>query len=326
MIRTPLLAAFAVSALIGRAEAEQPPRPFDLRGEWIAVDLPPAFPESAVWKAELDSKLDGQLEATTSQTLVLDSASGRIIGRPRDRGRERAEHSLFTGQVIVGSPPVVSLRQDEQSGYTAVYSGRLVAKGRIVGSYVDNQGAAGDWSLTLVSDIVIRPLAKQLPDEQFFESVLGVYGRAIRGERHPYINLRPPHRDLWTAEIQEVVNRTLRYEEVDYLGAAKLVIPETGSYTVEIPGAGVEVRINGQRIEAGDLELEDGLYIVEIYTNHWGQPYLTYADVTVHKKDDEQRIPFVNTASDIRAFRARKIDGRRVIEVNDYKPPRFEVR
>ena len=164
-----------------------------------------------------------------------------------------------------------------------------------------------------------------MPDEAWFESVLGVYGLAIRGARLPFVNLRPPDRNLWTDEIQRALEGALAYAEVDYLGTAHLVIVESGLYRLDLPGAGVEFYLDGLRVEAGALELEQGMYEVEIYTNHWGQPYLTYAQAAVYRQGTEHRIPFVNTAAQIAAFRSQEIAGRRVQTACEYDPPRIDL-
>jgi hypothetical protein len=192
------------------------------------------------------------------------------------------------------------------------------------GTFADNQGRSGDWRLTLVAEQFFEPAAP-MPDEVLFESVLGVYGEAIRGKRHPLINLRPPQGNLWTAEIQEVIGGVLSYEAVDYIGTARLVIVEAGTYTVDIPVDGVEFRVNGDRVTAGDVELQEGAYDIEIYTNHWGQPYLTYAEVSVTKAGTGDRIPFVNTAGDIEAFRSQANAEQTVKEVCDYPLQRIEL-
>jgi hypothetical protein len=276
---------------------------------------------------EYDTTQDGTLKPDTVQRLVLEAANGQIVGRPmrsEDEPKKEKDRSLYAGQVITGSTPVVTLRQDEPAGRVVVYVGQVVAQGRIAGTFSDNQGGKGDWSLTLVTERFLEPSAR-VPDEVLLESVLGVYGEAVRGKRHPFVNLRPPQRNLWTEEVQKIVKGTLSYGEVDYIGTAKLVIVESGTYTLDIPGAGVEIRVNGERMEAGDLELKRGLYEVEIYTNHWGQPYLTYAEVNVFKKGTKVRIPFVNYAKDIEAFRSKKFEGRPVVEACTYTPTRVEL-
>ncbi len=160
----------------------------------------------------------------------------------------------------------------------------------------------------------LKPRAK-IPSGPLFESVLGVYGKAIRGPRVPFVNLRPPNRNLWTAEIEDRLKGTLGYGDVDYIGTATLIIPETGIYTVDLPDSGVEFRLNGQRIIRGDHKLLKGAYDVRIYTNHWGQPYLKYAHARVFPKGRKQPIPFVNSGADIEEFLSSKIGEEDVVEV-----------
>lgn len=316
MTRIAMFALLTVPLLPDPAQSEEP-----------ATVIPPR----TTWNLKLDRTLDGRLDSTDSHLLSLQSANDQLVGTYQDKGpTATGNHSVLTGRFIPGSPPLVSLRQDDALGYTALYTGRLVSEDRIVGSYVDNRGSSGDWSLTRViesaeqGDQVLEPLVKQPPDELLYESVLGTYGRAIRGERHPYVNLRPPARNLWTEEIQRLVRRKLSYEQVDYIGTAHLLIPESGAYVVELPGAGVQFRVNGRLMAAGEVYWKSGWYEVEIYTNHWGQPYLTYAEVSVRKKGNGKRLPFVNTASEVQEFRSRRIDGRRVVEVCDYAPRRVD--
>jgi hypothetical protein len=171
---------------------------------------------------------------------------------------------------------------------------------------------------------VLRPAAKSLK-RPVFESVLGVYGQAIRGQRFPFVNLRPPDRNLWTAEIENKLHGTLSYGQVDYIGTAKLVIPETGTYTIDLPERGTQLQLNGIVLKLGDIQLQKGVYDVEIYTNHWGQPYLKYAHANVFKQGTRTKIPFVNTAAAIKDFRSQTIDSRKVIEVCNYPVKRVRV-
>ena len=171
---------------------------------------------------------------------------------------------------------------------------------------------------------VIEPQAK-LTTEPLFESVLGIYGQAIRGKRHPFVNLRPPNRDLWTKEIEAKLKGELSYGDIDYIGTAKLVIPETGTYTVNIPETGTQFRLSGHLVDAGDLELRKGVYDVKIYTNHWGQPYLKYAHAAVFRKATKSRIPFVNTGDALEKFLSQKINGRTVTEVSSFRTKRINA-
>lgn len=278
--------------------------------------VPGDLPERGIWEMEYDVVLDGRLEETRTHALVLSTANVRIMGHYENHFADGQDNdSIFTGSLLTGPVPIVTLQQDDRPHYTAFYSGRLVEPGRVVGSYADNHGHAGDWALTLVTESRVEPFRAEPPQEDLIRSVLGTYGKAIRGERFPYVNLRPPNRNLWTEKISQAIEEELDYGEVDYIGTALLVIPETGKHRIEIPGAGVEFRINGQRFNDGVLDLKKGVYRIEIYTNHWGQPYLTYAQVTVRRSDTNEEVPFVNTESDIRAFLAQRIDGRPVKEV-----------
>jgi hypothetical protein len=171
---------------------------------------------------------------------------------------------------------------------------------------------------------VIEPHA-DLSTEPLFECVFGVYGQAIRGKRHPFVNLRPPNRNLWTKHIEDKLKGTLSYGEVDYIGTAKLVIPETGTYTIDIPESGTQFRLNGHLVDAGDLQLRKGVYNAEIYTNHWGQPYLKFAHAAVFKKATKARIPFVNTGNALEKFLSQKILDRTVSEVCSYQTKRINA-
>jgi hypothetical protein len=51
---------------------------------------------------------------------------------------------------------------------------------------------------------------------------------------------------LWTDGNENAPDGTLSYEKVKYIGIATLLIPERGTYTLEPPGTGVEIRVNDQ--------------------------------------------------------------------------------
>ena len=159
-----------------------------------------------------------------------------------------------------------------------------------------------------------------------FECVLGTYGQAIRGKRHPFVNLRPPNRNLWTAEIERQLKGTLSYGQVDYVGQAMLIIRESGTYSIGLPESGTHLRLNGVLMDAGDIVLRKGIYQVEIYTNHWGQPYLKYAHASVSKNGNKKHVPFVNSDDAIEKFLSQKILDHGVIEVCRYEAKRYQAR
>ncbi len=260
-----------------------------------------------------------------------------MVARLEDFDNKRHQSQcIISGEVISGEPAVVTIRQDRaddvlgagslvrSGGMTVTYLGKVVADGKVIGTFLDNRGGSGDWSLSKISDMLLKPVTAQLPKEEMFESVLGIYGRAIRGERSEFINLRPPHRDLWTDSIKSMIEPTIAYGDVDYIGTAKMIVREDGVYTIDLPGAGVELRVSEQLLESGDVQLARGIYEIEIYTNHWGQPYLTYADVRVFEKDSEEQLPFVNSKCEIDSFRSQQFNDLKVVVVTDYVPPEVE--
>ncbi len=186
---------------------------------------------------------------------------------------------------------------------------------------------AGDEQAVKRLRLAMQRIESQVPrsletvaGEELFECVLGRYGQAVRGPRCHFVNLRPPQRDLWTDGIQAQIGGKISFESIDYVATAKLVVTEAGWYTIDLPESGTQFRLNGLLLGGGDVELSQGVYDVEIYTNLWGGPYMEFASVVVRRKGTEERSPLVNTAKDVSAFLARRIDGRRVVEVSGHEP------
>lgn len=297
-------------------------REFGLRDEFFPRIEAPASIASGVWQLKLDEKVDGKVTPGRIVRLRLRSANSVIVGGEEAESKPNA--ILISGRVVPGLVPIVQFEQHGERKYRAFFTGIQMDSGEIVGTYVDTNGFRGDWSLSFEKMKSFEPAQASLPDAVLFESVLGVYGKAIRGKRREFINLRPPARNLWTEEIQRHVAEALPYGDVDYIGAAKLVIAKAGKYTIHIPGAGVEFKINDQRVEAGVVELKRGVYNVEIYTNHWGQPYLTYAEVSVSCNDTKETVPFVNSIETIKSFRRKEIADHKPVEVCEYEMKRYE--
>jgi hypothetical protein len=53
------------------------------------------------------------------------------------------------GEIVEGKAPVLVLRHDGFNGYVSFWTGKLASEERIVGTWVDNQGQAGDFEATL---------------------------------------------------------------------------------------------------------------------------------------------------------------------------------
>ena len=113
------------------------------------------FPASSVWKSEYDHKLDGTLRVQESTRIEIAAREDYrvLIGNYQDHQAVGKENkSVFRGEFIPGTPPVVTLTQHDEPGYTAIYTGKLVAPNRFVGTYMDNRGYSGDWSLELIPE------------------------------------------------------------------------------------------------------------------------------------------------------------------------------
>jgi hypothetical protein len=103
--------------------------------------------------------------------------------------------------------------------------------------------------------------------------VLGHYGRATRGRRGRFINLRPPtSANRWTPQIQQRLRGRLNFSELDYIGTALLVIRKTGWYRVELAAEGTSLKLNGRTVSTGRIRLRQGVYDAEIHTTTWGGP------------------------------------------------------
>ena len=272
---------------------------------------------SGVWESRIDRSLDGKVKEASTTRWTITSKNNRLSGRAAAKPDDKNASPILVGELVSGTPFLVTVREDDQQGVTRIFTGKLVAPKQITGTYTDNRGNTGDWILSMIAERTFEPAP--IPDAQLYRSVLGIYGKAIRGKRHPFINLRPPNRDLWADDIKARLEPTLPYGDVDYIATALLVIEKTGTYHIDLPDSGVQFRLNGHLVK-GDVLLERGAYDIEIYTNHWGQPYLKYAHVAIIDKATEKAIPLVNTKAAIAAFRARKIGDDSVAEVTDFKP------
>lgn len=120
-----------------------------IRGESIssparAQDRPkPLLPADAKWKHRWDGRLDGELKDTQELVIEISVRNNRITGKFGDQDR-------WTGEIVPGPGnfPIVTLRQDH-TDYVAVYSGKLVKEGHIVGVHYNTLGGSGDFELVL---------------------------------------------------------------------------------------------------------------------------------------------------------------------------------
>ncbi len=116
-----------------------------------ADEAPKALlPVEAVWVMRYDDKLDGELHAKPGGEVrwKLSVRNDRIAGSLAGmKEADPSDHHL-AGEIVPGNPPIVSLRQDGPKGLVCYYTGKRVAADRIVGTWYDNRGAAGDFEFT----------------------------------------------------------------------------------------------------------------------------------------------------------------------------------
>ena len=98
-----------------------------------------------------DDKLDGEVHAKAGGDVRWRIAvrNDRIAGSLADlKDSDPKDHKL-AGEVAAGKSPIVHLRQDGPGGLTCYYTGKLVANDRVVGTWYDNRGAAGDFEMAV---------------------------------------------------------------------------------------------------------------------------------------------------------------------------------
>ena len=117
----------------------------------MGADESPLLPADAEWVMRYDDKLDGEVKdkSGTEVRWKLAVRNDRVSGRLAElKESDPADHRIG-GEVTAGTPPVVALRQDGPKGLVCYYAGKRVAGDRIVGTWYDNRGAAGDFELTI---------------------------------------------------------------------------------------------------------------------------------------------------------------------------------
>ena len=103
---------------------------------------------SGVWKLEVTDRVDGERQGDPrSQLLQLRVIRNRVTGHPADDEPDRAR---LAGEVVVGKATVLTWRQDNSNieGYSQFCTGKVVEKGKVVGTWHDTEGQSGDFVLT----------------------------------------------------------------------------------------------------------------------------------------------------------------------------------
>jgi hypothetical protein len=109
------------------------------------------LPPEAVWIMRYDDKLDGELHAKPGGEVMwkLSVRNNRIGGSLAGKKEADPTDHHLTGEIVQGTPAIVSLRQDGPKGLVCYYAGKRVSADRVVGTWYDNRGGAGDFEFIL---------------------------------------------------------------------------------------------------------------------------------------------------------------------------------
>ena len=117
-----------------------------------AEDAPkPLLPAEAVWVMRYDAKLDGEVTGLPADAVrwAFTVRNDRVSGGLADlKPADPTDHRI-AGEVVPGGPPIVLLRQDGPKGLVCYYTGRRVDADRVVGTWFDNRGKAGDFEMVV---------------------------------------------------------------------------------------------------------------------------------------------------------------------------------
>jgi hypothetical protein len=117
-----------------------------------AEDTPkPLLPAEAVWVMRYDAKLDGEVTGLPADAVrwAFTVRNDRVSGGLADlKPADPTDHRI-AGEVVPGGPPIVLLRQDGPKGLVCYYTGRRVGADRVVGTWFDNRGKAGDFEMVV---------------------------------------------------------------------------------------------------------------------------------------------------------------------------------
>lgn len=109
------------------------------------------FPHHAIWKLEMDNKVDGSLDpnATSTHEFRISMLNNRLVGTNANPDWTKVGH--MTGEITPGETAIIFIRQDGtgRKGEVRYYSGQLVKDSVFEGTYYQSQGGSGDFRLTL---------------------------------------------------------------------------------------------------------------------------------------------------------------------------------
>ncbi len=135
----------------------------------------------------------------------------------------------------------------------------------------------------------------------WYESFLGQYHHHNKKTYYKVFNLKTPHKNLYTKEIQAAYKEELPARELAYTGVSHLVISAAGWYELRAPRC--LVYVNGVHCGSnvsGDIWLERGIHKLRASISSHGGSYFSIAGVSLRNKATGQPVRFVNPLQDIK--------------------------
>ena len=158
-----------------------------------------------------------------------------------------------------------------------------------------------------------------------FRSVLGTYMYGNdRAKAYPYVNLQVPRKNLWSPSVEEKVRGKVPYDEISYVGTAKIAVPAEGTYVWDAEKSG-RLQIDGKVVAEwdtpkGEIKLARGVHELIFEIGSHGGNWMRETNLGLRHKETGEEVPFFNTWQDIQKFLATPINGQSVTEVSGWQP------
>jgi hypothetical protein len=108
------------------------------------------LPAQSVGLMRYDDRLDGELKPKAGSDVRwrISVRNDRISGSLAELKDGDEKNHRLSGEIVLGKPCIVSIRQDGPNGLTCFYTGKIMPNG-IYGVWIDNRGGSGDFVLVL---------------------------------------------------------------------------------------------------------------------------------------------------------------------------------
>ena len=248
--------------------------------------------------------------------LRLTDSQGKVLG-------EWNSATDFQGPAPPGDPPLAAKAFSPPPQSPKLSATRWLPLG--------TQVAWIGWRPPAVAAIGSNPARSDWkpPDQNStaaFRSLLGTYMYwNDRTKAYPIVNLQVPSKNLWTPEIQDKVRGRVPFEEISYLGTAKIAVPADGMYVLDTENQPARVQIDGQVVTdwdtpKGEIKIAGGIHDFTFEIGSHGGNWMRDTNLALRHKETGEKVPFFNSWQDIQKFLATPIAGQRVTEVSGWQP------